>query len=273
MTNPAFTYDYVSLKPDQQIGLHIQNTWELACVVRGKGHRTIGDSTAPITEGEVILIPPHIPHVWDFDPSATDADGHITNIAVFFEPSVLDRIETFFPEARQAAVRLKSLTEAVSYTGQTQRRIRRLLQAMRRLSPEYRLGKMFELMVLIADTDGCPVAGRNKNLNKAEQRLEQIRIFCACNYARNISLDEITAHTNMNKSAFCSFMRRHTGQSFSEYVNSYRLEKAAERLVQTEDNIAEIAYDTGFVNVTYFNRLFKSHFGLTPSALRKNRGI
>lgn len=271
MKTPAFTYDYVCLKPDRQIGMHSQSTWELAHLICGRGLRTIGDSTEPMAAGEVILIPPHIPHVWQFEESATDPEGNITNIAVFFEQSVLDRIEMLFPEARQSVGRLKALAGAVSYTGDTQKRICRLLHSMRGLSPEYRLPKMLELLVLLADTDKCSVVGRNNLLGKSERRLEKIRVFCACNYARDIRLDEIAAYVNMNKSAFCTFMRRHTGQSFSEYVNSYRLERAAERLVHTDDGIAQIAYDVGFANVTYFNRLFKSRYGCTPKALRDDR--
>lgn len=63
-------------------------------------------------------------------------------------------------------------------------------------------------------------------------------------------------------------MRRNTGKSFSEYLNDYRLEKAMEMLRSTDERIADIAYDVGFANVTYFNRLFKSRFGYSPKELR-----
>lgn len=94
--------------------------------------------------------------------------------------------------------------------------------------------------------------------------MERIRVFCSCNYSRDITLDEIAAYAGMNKSAFCTFMRRHCGKSFSEYVNGYRLEKALERLRHTDDNIAEIAYDIGFANVTYFNVCLSRGLALRP---------
>lgn len=218
-------YDYVCLKPDKQIGMHSQDSWELDYVIRGKGVRTIGDITEPITEGEVILIPPHIPHKWDFAPAETDAEGNIINIAVFFEQSVLDRIETFFPEVKQSLSRLKSTDSAVSYSGATQKAITELLISMRGLTPEYRLGRMIDLIVLASNTGKCSIVGRNNLLSKSEQRLEKIRVFCSCNYSRPISLNEMAAHVNMNKSAFCTFIRRHTGHSFSEYVNLCRLDR------------------------------------------------
>lgn len=268
MKTAAFTYDYVCLPPDKQIGKHSQATWELVYVVCGTGIRTIGDKTEPILNQEIILIPPYIPHGWNFDSSGTDSQGNIENIAVFFESSVLDGMEMVFPETRPLVNRLKSLTKAVLYTGKTHDRISRLLIAMRDLSPESRFPKMLELLALISNTDSCRCVGINNLLNRSEQRLEKTRVFCACNFARDLTLKEAAAYVGMNKSAFCRFMRRNTGKSFSEYLNDYRLEKAAEMLRSTDERIADIAYDVGFPNVTYFNRLFKSRFGYSPRELR-----
>lgn len=268
MKSVAFTYDYVCLPPDRQIGKHAQNSWELVCIICGTGVRTIGDKSEPIENGEVILIPPGIPHVWNFENSVTDPNGNISNIAVFFESQVLDGIVTVFPETRRLADRLKSLSTAFSYRGKTQDSIRCQLLAMRNLSPESRLPKMLELLTLISNTDNCQPIGSNNLLDKSQQRLEKTRVFCACNFARDLTLKEAAAYVGMNKSAFCRFMRRNTGKSFSEYLNDYRLEKAAEMLRITDERIADIAYDVGFPNVTYFNRLFKSRFGYSPRELR-----
>lgn len=266
----AFTYDYVCLPPGRQIERHSHHAWELAYVICGAGSRTVGDETEPMAEGEVILIPPGIPHEWNFDSSTVDIDGNIINIAVFFAPSVLDGMKLIFPESKPAVDRLKSLAGAIAYAGEIRERISGLLWSMRDISQEARLPMMIELIMMAANTAGCRTVGTNCNLGKSERRMERIRVFCSCNYSRDITLDEIAAYAGMNKSAFCTFMRRHCGKSFSEYVNGYRLEKALERLRHTDDNIAEIAYDIGFANVTYFNRLFKSRFGVTPRTMRKN---
>lgn len=131
---------------------------------------------------------------------------------------------------------------------------------------------MLEMLLLIADTDNCPKVGRINIMTQAELRLEKIRVFCACNQERSIRLDEVASHVGMNKSAFCTFMRRHTGKTFSDYINSLRLEKAVELLKQTNNDIAEIAYSVGFNNVTYFNRLFKQKYGCSPKNMRvKNK--
>lgn len=270
MKSAAFTYDYVSLTPDRQIGRHVQPTWELAYVICGGGVRTIGNCTEPIVEGEVILIPPHIPHVWNFSPSVTDPVGNIVNIAVFFGQTVLDGIEILFSEMKLTVDRLRNLAGAVSYKGKAREHIGSLLLSMRGLTPESRLPMMIEMLELISHTDNTlPIYNRGI-AGKTEQRLEKIRVFCACNFARDIRLDDVARYIGMNKSAFCTFMRRHSGKTFSEYLNCYRLEKAVERLKYTDDGIAEIAYSVGFSNVSYFNRLFRHRFGRSPKTMRES---
>ena len=65
------------------------------------------------------------------------------------------------------------------------------------------------------------------------------------------------------------FFKQTTGMGFIEYLNSYRLETAAQMLSASNDNILDIAEKTGFENLSYFNRSFKKKFGLSPGQYRK----
>ena len=60
------------------------------------------------------------------------------------------------------------------------------------------------------------------------------------------------------------------GVGFIHYLNDYRLEIAAKKLLTTSDNILNIAVSTGFENLSYFNRSFKKKYGITPGQYRKN---
>lgn len=269
MKKTAFIFDDVSISPDKQIGLHSSNNWELSYVVAGSGMRTIGDFTEPFIPGEIILIPPNITHVWRFDRGDTGANGHIANISVYFDTLTIDSTRMVFPEISDALGRIIDLDHAVRYTGSRLNAIRKLLQSMRGKTPEKRFPIMMELLLAISDMSESICAGRNGSLTRTEQRLENIRIYCSCNYARQITLDEISRHVGMNKSAFCTFMRRNAGMTFSEYLNYMRLEQTKDKLCHhTDHSIAEIAMDSGFQSVTYFNRLFKRRYGCSPKEVR-----
>lgn len=269
MSRQAFIFDDVKISPDKQIGLHSYNNWELSYVLTGSGTRTVGECTEPFRAGEIILIPPNIPHVWHFDPDCTDEDGHIANISVYFDTLLMDSLRAIIPEISDAAGRIVQLDHAVSYKGEKLDAIKSLLCRMRGKTPENRLPLMMELLIEISDVSGSVYAGRRSTLTRAERKLEKVRVYCVCNYSRQISLEEISGHVGMNKSAFCTFMRNNTGKSFSEYLNHIRLERAEVMICNTDYHIAEIAMECGFQSVTYFNRLFKRRYNRSPKEIRK----
>ena len=53
-----------------------------------------------------------------------------------------------------------------------------------------------------------------------------------------------------------------------EYINNYRLERSAYLLSSTDKSIMEISMDVGFNSVSYFNKLFKIKYKLTPKEFR-----
>lgn len=72
----------------------------------------------------------------------------------------------------------------------------------------------------------------------------------------------------LNENYLGRLYKRQTGKSFSAYLNEIRLEKACALLRETDDPVIAVALATGFNNVTYFNRIFKRHMGVTPTAYR-----
>ena len=173
------------------------------------------------------------------------------------------------PEMADIINRIKCQRDAVCYSGNAREWIAGLMVRMKGMAQRERVPLMIKLLMAIADTEGCRTVGDPVPVRKSDLKAESVRIYCSCNYSRRIRLDEIAAHVAMNKSAFCTFMRRHMGMSLSEYVNSIRLEKALELLTATERAVAEVAYDVGFSNIPYFNRLFRAKFGASPTQIRR----
>ena len=88
-------------------------------------------------------------------------------------------------------------------------------------------------------------------------------------YAEPLTVKEMADMCGYSASHFMKFFRRQMGMSFVEYLNDYRLLMAARMLASTEETVTEIARLSGFDQPSYFNRLFRRKYGMTPSEYRK----
>jgi AraC-like DNA-binding protein len=72
----------------------------------------------------------------------------------------------------------------------------------------------------------------------------------------------------MTEVAFSRFFKSRTGQTFIDMLNEIRLGHASRMLIETTNNITEIAYKCGFNNMSNFNRIFKKRKNCTPKEFR-----
>lgn len=249
--------------------MHSQNTWELSLIIEGEGMRFIGDRSEPFRKGEVVLIPPGIPHCWHFDREVTDSEGKIANITLTFGEAFVHRCCTCFEELNEVGEYFRTQKDALKFDSDSSVWIESILKNMRRESDMERLSSVIRLFALIVAKGKGEIVGSFRKIDRLEQRMIQIDTYIVCNAKRNITLNDITCHLGMNKVSFCSFFKKATGKTFVSYLNDYRIRLACEYLLRDNANIADICYAIGFDNVPYFNRLFKRITGLTPSAYRK----
>lgn len=114
----------------------------------------------------------------------------------------------------------------------------------------------------------------NNTPEKSEiESVRRIIDYIAENYKNQITLAELAGLINMSETGLSRLFRSITGMSCIDYVIEYRLSKALSLLRFSDKSIIEIAYDTGFNNISYFNRTFKKHFNQTPSQCRKNKDL
>ena len=268
-TEFSFVYDAVCLPPDLQIPLHSQASWELSCIIIGEGTRLLSDVSEPFAEGEVVMIPSGVQHCWYFNKDKTDKDGNIENITIFFNRGLLNNVAICFTEFADHIKHLLEAANAIVFSGEVRAKIYSLMLRMREESSEKRVLTFMEILLIISEDRTGRIIVNSKPRSKGEIRMSQIRTFINCNYAREISIEEVVVHVGMNKSAFCTFIKKETGLTFTNYVNSIRLNLAASALKETELHISEIGASVGLTDTPYFCRLFKKKFGMTPTEYRR----
>ena len=88
------------------------------------------------------------------------------------------------------------------------------------------------------------------------------------NYDKNLYLESVANHINMNTSYFSNSFKKTTGMYFSDYLQKIRIEKAKALLMQPRYKIYEVAENTGFLDEKYFFKVFKKLTGVTPTQYR-----
>ncbi len=72
----------------------------------------------------------------------------------------------------------------------------------------------------------------------------------------------------MSAKSFSRFFKKNTGKAFVPYVNELRVGLACQKLIETDASISEICFESGFNNLSNFNRRFKEVKGVSPRELR-----
>ncbi len=101
------------------------------------------------------------------------------------------------------------------------------------------------------------------------ERLNKITSYVASNYGMAITTRELSKMCYLSEGHFCRFFKSATGRSAIDYVNEYRIERAAVMLENTDESVGEIAARVGFDDANYFSRTFKKIKKISPQDFRK----
>ena len=104
---------------------------------------------------------------------------------------------------------------------------------------------------------------------KDVQLIWEIREFLDENLYREHSIADICGQFHINREKLQSGFRELVQSTVHAYIIHQRIERAAQRLLESEDSIKAIALDSGYKKQRSFNKTFKSIYQLTPASYRK----
>lgn len=104
---------------------------------------------------------------------------------------------------------------------------------------------------------------------KENEFVQKVMSYISDHYPSQITSSTAATALYMNNSYFCRAFKKTFGCRFSDYLQAYRLEKARISLSNTNDTITDIAFRSGFSGCSYFSKVFKARFGISPVSYRK----
>lgn len=93
--------------------------------------------------------------------------------------------------------------------------------------------------------------------------------FVHDNFTTTFSLDEVAQVAGVHPAHLSRVFRQKMGCTVGEYVRRLRFEFACQQLLSSESPLCEVAYEAGFADQSHFNRIFRTHMGITPYVYRK----
>ena len=249
---------------------HYHPEIELTLITRSRGRRFVGDSIEPYEDGDLVLLGPNLPHTWDSDPRRK---GPHEAVFCQFTPEFLG--PDFLRAPELAAVRrlLDRSTRGLRFSGRTQKAAARKMDGMERLQGLARLAALLEVLDLLARSrEWRPLSSRE--FIPALRRGDAERIDRVCRHlnercAERVTLAEAAAVAHLSIPAFSRSFRRKTGRTLVAYLNELRTGLACRGLMESERSISEIAFDSGFNNLSNFNRRFRALKGMSPREFRR----
>jgi AraC-like DNA-binding protein len=108
------------------------------------------------------------------------------------------------------------------------------------------------------------------DLNQS-QRISKVIAYIQENLLNDIKIKQVADIVNMSETAFSHFFKKRTQRSFSDYLTDMRISFAARLILETDRNISEVCYMSGFNNLSNFNRTFKGRYNCTPGEMRSQQ--
>lgn len=259
-----------------RVPLHWHDEMEFVYIKKGQGLVSVDFVSYEVKAGDIVIICPGQLHtIEQLREEAMEYENIIFPMEILGSRQPDLCWETYLSPISRRQVKLPALLtrDMASYPEASAclDQIDKIRQTFPRAFELLIKGKLLELFFLLCSMetenespDGADALRRKKSLEKTRQILKYVEQH----YSERITISQIALACGFSQSHFMKFFKATMGMPFTAYLNDYRLTMASRLLLASEDSILTVAGDTGFDNLSYFNRAFKKKFGTTPGRFR-----
>lgn len=251
-------YGYAEGVNDNMCQSHFHEFFELYYLESGERYHLIEGELYHLTANEFVIFPPNVMHH-----SYGDKNVPFKRIVLYFTPDMIayPEVRTYL-QKKARVFSLKKVKKSFLYF---------LLSTLDTewdkeegiFQKEYLKSLLNQLLLTILRADYTPVQSTPKT------RPAQAVNYIHEHYAEEISIPELAEMLYVSPYHLCREFKKATGKTIVQYLNMTRVLHAQRMLLETDYNITRISKETGFSNLTHFNRIFKSIAGMSPSEKRK----
>jgi len=244
---------------------HFHPEIEICFTQKSNGKRYVGNNISDYHEGDLVMLGSNLPH--GFTTVEACKQTVIQLRYDFLGDNFFDQ-----PELYQIKKLISNSKMGLQFFGQTNIKAQKIIKSIMKNFGMRRLICLLDLLMLLSNSvEFQTICSKeySTNINPDQlSRMKTVLNFIESNFQKDISISDAANVINLTDSAFYKFIKRHTKKKFTEILNEYRINHASKELINTQMTIAEICFNSGFSNLSYFNRKFKEIMKSSPSVFR-----
>jgi AraC-like DNA-binding protein len=259
--------------PEFPFNWHYHPELELTLIVKGFGLRFVGDSVGEFKAGDLCLVGENTPHTWA---SAPTAPPSVCSLVIQFTPDNWGEPFWHLPEMRPFQRLFADAVRGLRFSGTTQRVVSDLLTRITEQSPGswLRFTTFLQMLGALAEgaADSVPLASgscHHPPNHEANRTLGQVLSLIHAQASQGLTQKQAARAAGRSPQAFSQFFKRLMGKTYAAYVNELKIRNACQALIETNQNITDVAFSVGFNNLSHFNEQFRRLKGMTPRAYRR----
>jgi AraC-like DNA-binding protein len=288
---PELEHDYarrpdLGYEPSERVGLircldhgfptplarwHYHEEYELHLIVATSGKAFVGDWIGQFQPGHLVLTGPRLPHNW-ISLDLPQGGVALRDRVIQFRHEPLARAGECIPELAEILPMLERARHGIEFFGLSDQAAKHFDRVRAARGVE----RFAAFMAFLTELAHC----RNYRLLSSVQiqsseddaTLDQINAVVyqvTKNVTHSMTVSDCAKQLGMSESRFSRLFRRATGNTFVDFVNRVRINRACQLLMESDRYITHICYEVGFNNVANFNRRFLEIKGMTPRDFRR----
>ncbi len=253
---------------------HYHNNFEISFITEGSGKRIVGDSIEEFQPGDLVFIGRNLPHVWIADKETRVlSERTLEMVFLQFTSAILVPQLLALPEFMYVRRALEMSERGIHIVDQTLNEVSEIMLQLPYLNNFDRMLHFFRLMDIIGKSSSnislTSEEYMKKRFKTGNKRIETIHAWLMNNYREEVNLTELAALVNMAEGSLCRFFKENMGKTVFEYLSQIKIEFACKLLMDLDLSILQVCFDSGFNNLSHFNKQFKKITGIPPTQYRK----
>lgn len=255
--------------------MHWHDEFEIIYIKKGKMNLNLNLNNDVVSAGDIVFIKPKALHGFGQYKSES-----VETVTLVFSLSMLNAQITDACSMKYFSPMLEGKIEFPSVIHPNDSGYSNIYSCLMNMYKVYHQNNNFFELYIKAElfklfyhllSDFCSGFNASGQIKSETSTIKLIIEYIQANYMRQISISELADAAGLSEHYLMRYFKSNMGITCVEYMNEYRLNIATHLLTETDYPIGIIAEKCGIPNVSYFNRIFKKTFNLTPKAYRKRK--